>query len=460
MPSRPAPASRPALPVPAPAPALASAPAPAPAARVPALVLLCVLNHLAMVGARVAVALQALALELPAIGVGALLAAFALVPLLAGLAMGRWIDRRGARRPAGVGLLASVSGLAAAACVTTPAALAAAGLLAGGGHALASLALQDRLAARPEPARSAAFRWFGAGTALSIGGGPFIAGHAFEQGGAALAFGLLAALPALAWVGVVAGAAGPWAGCRLPVDAGTLPTASGPPDVQAAGRSGGVLHLAAVRRVLVVDLLLALGWTANGLLVPLLAAAQGWPAGWVGNLGAAFGIGVGLVRLAGLRWPPAAGDWALLRFSLAASALCYALLPMSARLAAHGVAPWPAWFPAWFPAWLPTPLVGPAAACVVQALLGAALGLALPSVLALLVRDAPPSRRAEVLGLRTTLLNASGLALPLLLGLGAATGVAALAWAVGGGLAAGLAAARERTAPPADRLAPARCPRP
>jgi MFS family permease len=401
---------------------------------VPALVLLCVLNHLAMVGARVAVALQALALGAPAWTVGALLAAFALLPLVFSVPTGRWIDRRGTRRPAAAGMAASALGLAAAALWPSAPVLFAAALGVGGGYSLASLALQHRLGARPEPARTAAFRWFAAGTALSIGGGPFIAGHAFERGGAALAFGLLAALPPLALL-----CGGGWwqRGPAARDEAAGHDAAAVMPD--------GVPRRALLWRLLAVDLLMALGWTANGLLVPLLAAAQGWPGGTVGDLGAAFGIGVGLVRLAGLRWAPAGRDWLMLRVSLAASAVCYAALPPAALWA------------------------GPAAAAAVQLLLGAALGLALPSVLALLVHHAPGARRAEALGLRATLLNASGLGMPLLLSLGAAAGVAPLAWVVGAGLLAGVPLARGGTRrngvvdalrAPWRSLTRARCPRP
>ncbi|MEO6927935.1 MAG: MFS transporter, partial [Casimicrobiaceae bacterium] len=68
-----------------------------------ALIALCIANHMVLVGARIAMTLSALAQGAGAGDVGLLLALFALLPMLGGVAAGRWSDRVGVRRPMQVG---------------------------------------------------------------------------------------------------------------------------------------------------------------------------------------------------------------------------------------------------------------------------------------------------------------------------------------------------------------------
>lgn len=369
-----------------------------------ALVLLCVLAHSALTGCRVAVSLQALALGAPAFAFGALLASFAIVPTLASLAMGRWVDRVGTRRPVLAGLALQFAGLAlAAAWPQSLGLLAVTALCSGAGYSLALLALQRQLGQRDEPQRSAAFASFGIGTSLSIGLGPFVAGHGFAGGGAAFTFALLAGFVLLAGLGAAFGRRG-------------LRGSGSERAASTASTGGVVLHDAALRRILVADLLMALGWNANGFLLPLFAAQQGWSAATVGDLGAVFGLGVGLVRLGSAAWRRRVGDWTTIRGTLAVAAACFLLLPLLPTLA-----------------WT----------LLLQFVLGAGLGIALPSVMALLHARSPAGRHGEALGLRIVMLNASYLAVPLLLGgLGAAAGVTVLLWSLGGGLSIGAAVLR------------------
>jgi MFS family permease len=370
-----------------------------------ALVLLCVLAHSALTGSRVAVSLQALALQAPALAFGALLASFAIVPTLGSLAIGRWVDRVGTRGPVLLGLALQTGGLLTAAVLPRALpALATAALLSGAGYSMALLALQRQLGRRDEPRRSAAFASFAIGTSVSIGLGPFVAGHALAAAGAAFTFALLAAFALLAGLCASLGRHGLHAGGT---GAGATPAHDGP---------RGVLQDAALRRILFADLLMALGWNANGFLLPLFATQQGWSAATVGILGAAFGLGVGLVRLGSAAWRRRVGDWTTMRFTLLTAAACFALLPLLPTLA-----------------W----------ALLLQFVLGAGLGIALPSVMALLHDRAPAGRHGEALGLRIVMLNASYLAVPLLLGgLGAAAGVSMLLWSLGGGLSLGAATLR------------------
>ena len=79
-------------------------------------------------------------------------------------------------------------------------------------------------------------------------------------------------------------------------------------------------------------------------------------------------------------------------------------------------------------------------------LLGLGLGGTQPLVLALLYERAPPGRGAEVVGVRTLLLNFAQASVPLAFGaMGAALGMVPVFWAMGAGLlAAGYAVTRKR----------------
>jgi MFS family permease len=61
--------------------------------------------------------------------------------------------------------------------------------------------------------------------------------------------------------------------------------------------------------------------------------------------------------------------------------------------------------------------------------LGAGMGLSHPVLLALLYRSAPPGRQGEAMGVRSTMIYASQIGTPLLLGsLGAGLGLAGALW--------------------------------
>jgi MFS family permease len=87
----------------------------------------------------------------------------------------------------------------------------------------------------------------------------------------------------------------------------------------------------------------------------------------------------------------------------------------------------------------------PLAACA--ALLGLGLGAAQPNVMSLLHARSPQGRVGEALGLRTTIMNASHVVLPLVFGAaGSVVGPAAVFWIMAALLATGAYAAARRLA--------------
>ena len=364
------------------------------------LVALCVLNHVALCGARLALLEQAIRLGVPSLGVGLMFAPFALASTLGALPLGRWVDRIGARRPALGGMALTTGALLVSAAWPTPMALAAMAAAIGIGYTASLIALQSEIArGRDEAARRDGFAAFALGTAASSGFGPFLAGHVMTQAGAPGAFGVLAA------VSIAALAGGAARRGRLLRHRGAAATAPAAPSWRASfGGLGGL------RRLLLADLGMALAWNANGFVVPLVAHGHGWSADVAGSLLGCFGAAVVLVRALPHAWRARGSDWGAIARALLASGAVLALLPLVASM------------PLQF---------------ALQALLGCGLGSSLPSVMALVDARTPAGRRAEVLGLRQAVLGLGATTTPMLVGaLVAGAGVESALGLTGGALLA------------------------
>ena len=363
-----------------------------------ALVALCVLNHVALSGARLALVEQGLHAGVHSLVLGLMFAPFALASTLAALPLGRWVDRIGARVPALAGMAATTLALLFAALWPAPALLAAMAAAVGLGYTASLIALQAEIArGRDERTRRAGFAAFATGTAASSGFGPFLAGQLMSHVGAHATFGVLAAVSLAA----LAGAAACASRLQTPRDAATSTHEARP-------RRGALRGLGGLRRLLLADLGMALAWNANGFVVPIVVHANGWPADVAGNLLGCFGAAVLLVRALPHAWRAPGSDWGAITRALLASGAVLALLPLLRSMGAH---------------------------TLLQALLGCGLGSSLPSVMALVEARTPDGRRAEVLGLRQAVLGFGAATTPTAVGalVSAAGPVPALA-ALGGGL--------------------------
>ncbi len=381
--------------MPAMTPSIASPPLP-----VRTLVALCILDHVALSGARLALVEQALRLGVHSLLLGLMFAPFALASTLGALPLGRWVDRIGARQPALAGMALTTLALAASALWPRPAVLAAAAAAIGLGYTASLIALQAEIARdRDEGARRAGFSAFAVGTAASSGFGPFLAGQIMSHAGACTTFGVLAGVSLAA----LAGAA--WRAKRLLCVRDGLAAAPGRSPARAS-----LQGLAGLRRLLLADLGMALAWNANGFVVPIVAHRHGWPADVAGNLLGCFGAAVLLVRALPHAWRARGSDWGAITRALLASGAALALLPLVPSMAPH---------------------------YLLQALLGCGLGSSLPSVMALVEARTPDGRRAEVLGLRQAVLGFGAATTPTAVGaLVAAAGLAPALAVVGGALLA------------------------
>jgi len=375
-----------------------------------ALVALCILNHVALCGARLALVEQALHLGLQSLAVGLLFAPFAIASSLGALPLGRWVDRIGARRPALAGMAMMAVALLAAAWWPVPAVLAIAAAAIGLGYTASLIALQAEIARdRDDFQRRAGFSAYATGTAASSGFGPFLAGHLMSHGGAALAFGVLAAISAAALAG------GALHATRLLAVHGHAigrAPATGPSSLRGLG---------GLRRLMLADLGMALAWNANGFILPIVVHRLGWPADVAGNLLGCFGAAVLLVRALPHAWRAWGSEWRTVTRALLASGTVLALLPLLPSIGAHAL---------------------------LQAALGVGLGSSLPSMMALVEARTPAGRRGEVLGLRSAVLGFGAVTTPTAVGaLVSLAGLVPALAVVGGALVAlGAAIAPRNTA--------------
>lgn len=334
-------------------------------------------------------------------GVGVAVALFAMVPMLGSIWLGRWIDHVGARRPAITGMSLTCSGLMLPALWLSPATLALAALAVGAGYAMLVLAVQREIARAADPAtKGRALSAFAFGTAISSSLGPLAAGACLARVGArpTFALGCAVALFALLFALLQRG----WA--RRPEQSAATKTGH--------IRVREVLADKAIRSILLADLLMAVAWNANTFIVPIQGSLQGWPADAMGRMLSVFGAAVLLARALPAAWRRRLSPWATIRVALASSGTCLAALPLCHRM--------------------PAPLL-------LEAVMGVGLGGALSSVLALLHEHAPVRHVGEVFGLRLVALNASAIALPVLLGwMASVIDLKSALWTIGLAVFAGL----------------------
>jgi MFS family permease len=383
-----------------------------PAARdaLPAAVGAMVCVHACMAGTRVTGSLALLAQGQPAWLVGLLLSMFALGPMLLALWAGQQADRHGMHRMLGLGAALGAVGAGAAAIAPQPGVLLAAALLTGAGVSVASLGVQREAGrmARDAHDLKRVFSWVSFGPALSNMIAPVAAGLLIDHAGARAAFAVAAWLPLLAW----------HLGRRVP-------RAPRPPP--AARRAGGLLgslgllRLAGLRRLLLVNLAMSACWDAHSFVVPVLGHARGLSASSIGVVLGAFAVALLVVRVAISHLADRLDETRALRVALAVAAGVCGLYP-----------------------WLPGPL-GMAAGSFV---LGLALGSVQPMVLSRMHQLTPAERQGEALGVRMLTINAATLGVPLAFGLLAGVaGAAAPLWLMAALVLAAQAPARRLGAP-------------
>lgn len=357
------------------------------------------LNHVALTGGRITISLSALQLGMSTLKVGALIAVFAVLPMIFSVKAGRWVDRAGAAKPMAYGTGLLIFGTLAPAVAPNQASLLLASCCIGIGFMLHQVATQNVLGLAEPAIRLRNFSWMSLALGASGFCGPLFGGLAIDHIGNDAAFALLALGPLTAACGLYR---------MRHILAGIKPTVA-PGD--ASRRVSELLALPALRRILLVNTILSGAWDSHLFIVPIFGVAIGLSATTIGVILAAFAAATFVIRLLLPLLQRRVRSWTLIRIAMGTAAADFMVYPLFTDVAIL---------------------------IALSFTLGLALGCSQPSILALLHHHSPPGRAAEAVGLRMALINGSQVSLPLTFGaLGAVIGIAPLFWAYALALLAG-----------------------
>lgn len=350
-------------------------------------------GHVALTGARVATSLYALSLHASEFTVGALIALFALLPMIFAVPMGRLIDRIGIKRPMTLGCASVLVGCAIPSIVDGLPALYPAVMLIGTGFMAIHIGSQQAVGAMSTAeTRPVNFGWLALAFSVSSFLGPVIAGLVIDHVHYAMAYAVCSGFALLALVLAI---------CGDP-DRLKLP---GHGEVKPSGSTLDLLRDPEMRRIYLVGILLASAWDLFTFMVPIYGSKMGFSASTIGLVLGCFSIATFTIRLA-MPWIARyCTEWQVLTAALILAVISYAVLPFVQQ---------------------------PASMMAVAAALGLALGSSQSNVLTLLHHVAPAGRAGEAIGIRATIGNTCQVVLPLAFGAaGAALGLLTVFWGIG-----------------------------
>lgn len=369
------------------------------------IVFLTVLTHLSFAGCRVIISLTAIHYQASPFTVGVVMSLLTVIPMLFAVRWGRYVDRIGVRGPMLAGVAAILAAMVLGWAVPSLETLFVVSPLAGSGFFLYHIASGQAAAVigRPQD-RVRNFSLLALAYSASGFLGPTLAGFAIDGIGhdnamLALSAGVLVNAAVLAaWKAEV-------------------------PRHEAAAAQGGkrrvadLLRIPGFRLVFIVSGTLSMTWDLFAFVTPIYGSQIGLSASTIGVMLGMFGAAVFVVRLALPLVAHRVSEWRMLISAMALSGATLLAFPL-----VSGV-----------------PLL-----MALAFLLGVGLGGTQPLIMVLLYNKAPAGRGAEVLSVRTWLINLSQTSVPLTFGaLGTALGMLPVFWAMGLSLlVAGFIAAR------------------
>ena len=358
------------------------------------IIAIAVLTHMAFVAARMIASLYALANHASTFTVGVIMALFSLVPMLIGVRAGRWLDAVGPWRPILTGTLLMLGGTLLPAlfpyATADVAPLLVAAAMIGTGQMLTMVSVQQLVGERAHPdRRPAAFSWLALGASVSGFAGPVLSGLLIDRFGHRAAFGVLVfvVLVALALI---------W------VNRDLLPTRDRAVSRPEPLHPLELLKNIELRHVLIATALVSMSWDLQTFVIPVHGTRVGLSASQIGFVLGSFALATFTIRLAMPWLSRRFTEWQVLTYTLFSATLAFGLFPLFSSFA---------------------PLVA------VAYLLGLGLGAAQPNVMSLVHSRSPEGRVGEALGLRSTIIHSSQVALPLVFGaFGSVLGVGAMFW--------------------------------
>ena len=362
-------------------------------AQITTLIGLGVANHVVLTGSRVTVSLDALARGASPATVGALMALYAVLPMFLAIAAGRLADRIGVRRP----MLVGSCGVALAALL--PVVLPGLGTLFVAATLMGVSFMAYQVAAQyatgemggPET-RARNFGLLALGYSISSIAGPLIAGLMIDHAGYRATFSLLALAP-LAPIAMLGSNR-----VQLP---GPHPAHASHP----GRRASDLIGHRELRRVYLINSLIAMAWELHTLFVPIYGHSIGLSASQIGLVLAAFAAATFVVRLATPLLMRHLTEHQVLTLALFIAGFVFLAFPFTRSVGTL---------------------------MTLSFCLGLGIGAGQPMVMAVLHSHAPPGRMGEAAGLRMSLVNSMAVAVPLLFGaIGGTVGLAPVLWSAG-----------------------------
>jgi predicted MFS family arabinose efflux permease len=354
------------------------------------IILLTILSHVGFVGSRITVSLSAISQDASPLTIGILMALYAVIPMLLAVPAGRLIDRTGVFRPLVVASsIVTVGMLLPFAWPQLPMLFVAA-VVIGTSFMMQHIALNHVIGSIGQPAeRAVNFSWFALGYSVSGFLGPLLAGFAIDLTGYRTAF-LLLALPPAAGTALLL-----W---RRP----SLPQRHEAKDDAAQHRIADLLRNPRLLPIFLFSGLLATGWDMYTFVTPIYGTRIGLSASTIGVVMSSFALATFVVRLAMPTLARRLSEWTVVCAALLIAGTVYSLFPLVTQI----------------------PFL-----IALSFLLGLGLGCAQPMIMAALYTASPPGRQGEVVGMRTTMINASQTFMPLAFGAaGTALGMAPILW--------------------------------
>ncbi|MDD5333322.1 MAG: MFS transporter [Rhodoferax sp.] len=362
------------------------------------LILVTLTGHMALSGGRLSGSLYALSVGSPELVVGIFMAMFSVLPALAAMSIGRWVDRMGALPVIRLGVLAVLIGALVPVLWLSVPSLFVMAVLIGFGFNAMSVASQHTVGAMAQgktaEQRLRNFGWYALGHSASSALGPFISGLLIDHIGFRTAFATMAGFTCVACWLVFKRLR------KLPAAAKSEAAGDDQPKPQAWH---DLLAAPELRRIYYVSMALACTWDLFIVMLPVLGTRLGFSASVIGTVFSLFAVGT-FVSRALMPWLSTRfREWQIMRAAMVIIALVFILLPWASAAAAF---------------------------MLLGFLFGTSVGFSQPNMLSLLHAAAPGGRGGEALGLRSLIGNSSSVMVPIAFGLAVGPlGVAPLLWA-------------------------------
>ncbi len=319
--------------------------------------------------------------------VGVFMALFALVPVLASLQIGRWVDRVGTSRVMKTGVVFVCLGALLPVIALNVGGLFIAALSIGFGFNMVTMSAQHAVGHLVHDVsasqRLANFGWYAMGHSASSVLGPFLCGFLIDALGVRYAFAAMAAFTLITLLLILRTAD------HLPSHVAV------PAEHSLANKEKkhvmDLLSTTPMRRIYWVNALSATSWDLFVVLLPVLGFRLGFSASVIGTIFSMFAIGTFTARAAMPMLSRFYNEWQILRITTVVIALVYALLAWATQ-------PW--------------------ALMALALVFGSNVGMSQPNSLSLLHGAAPAGRAGEAMGLRSVINNSCSVAVPILFGAG------------------------------------------